>query len=81
MAPREKPDTSWQIASTGSMQRQGDEVLYQLTNKYDPSARPQTEFLCKPIRRIMEEKSIKRNHGVGLVEGAMIEKRSLRRNH
>jgi hypothetical protein len=29
----------------------------------------------------MEEKSIKRNHGGGLVEGAMIEKRSLRRNH
>ena len=46
----------------------------------DPSARPQTEFLRKPIRKIMEEKSIKRNHGGGLVEGAMIEKRSLR-NH
>ena len=49
--------------------------------KNDPSARPQTEFLCKPIPRIMEEKSIKRNHGGGVVGGAMIEKRSLRRNH
>ena len=48
-------------------------------NYHDPSARPQTEFLCKPIRRIMEEESIKRNHGGGLVGGAMIEKRSLRR--
>ena len=34
----------------------------QIYTKNDPSTRPQTEFLCKPIRRIMEEKSMTRNH-------------------
>jgi hypothetical protein len=37
-------------------------ITYSITMLYDPSTRPQTEFLCKPIRRIMEEKSMTRNH-------------------
>ena len=45
----------------------------------DPSARPQTEFLCKPIGRIMEEKSMTRNHGGEVIGRAIIEKESLRR--
>ena len=28
----------------------------------DPSARPQTEFLCKPIQEVMEQESLTRNH-------------------
>ena len=45
----------------------------------DPSARPHTEFLCKPIRKIMEEKSMTRNHRGGMIGRGIIEKESLRR--
>ena len=41
---------------------------------YDPSARPQTEFLCKPIWRIMQEKSITRNHGGGIIGREIMQK-------
>ena len=47
--------------------------------KNDPSARPKTELLCKPIRRIMEEKSMTRNHGGGIIGRGIMEKASLRR--
>ena len=47
---------------------------------YDPSTRPQTEFLCKPIRRIMEEKSMTRNHEGGIIGRGIIEKESLGRH-
>ena len=44
----------------------------------DPSTRPHTEFLCKPIRRIMEEKSMTRNHEGEIIGRGIIEKGSLR---
>ena len=43
----------------------------------DPSARPQTEFLCKQIRRIMEEKSMTTTHAGGIIGRGTIEKESL----
>jgi hypothetical protein len=43
------------------------------------SARPQTEFLCKPIRRIMEDEGMTRSHGGGIIGRGIIEKESLRR--
>ena len=52
-----------------------------ITQTHDPSTRPQTEFLCEPIREIMKEKLMTKNHGEGVIGGAIIEKRSLRRNH
>ena len=44
----------------------------------DPSVRPQTEFLCKPIRQIMEERSMTRNHEGEIIGRGIIEKGSLR---
>ena len=43
------------------------------------SASSQTEFLCKPLRRIMKEKSMTRKHGGGIIGRGIIEKESLRR--
>ena len=74
-------DRSVMYKSTSDSVSAGEAARHVVGVLYDPSARPQTEFLCKPIRRIMEEKSIKRNPGGGLVGGAMIEKISLRRSH
>jgi hypothetical protein len=51
-----------------------------LIKKKDPSTRPSTEFLCKPIRGIMEEKSMTRNLEGGIIVRGIIEKESLRRH-
>jgi hypothetical protein len=45
-----------------------------------PSTKPQTEFLCKPIRGIMEEKSMTRNDEGGVIVRGIIEKESLRKH-
>ena len=47
-------------------------------NPHDPSARPQTELLCKPASRIMQEKCMTRNHGGDVIGIGIIEKESLR---
>jgi hypothetical protein len=47
----------------------------------DPSTRPQTEFLCKPIGTIMKERSMTSNHDGETIGRGIIEKESLRRNH
>ena len=46
--------------------------------KNDPSVTPQTELVCKPIRRIMEEKSMTRHHGGKIIGRGIIERESLR---
>jgi hypothetical protein len=54
-------------------------VLVSTKPENDPSARTQTELLCKPIRRIKEEKSMTRNHGGGIIGRGIIKKEPLRR--
>ena len=53
-------------------------VAFYILPKYDPSANPRTEILCKPIGGIMEEEAMTRSHGGGIIGRGSIEKESLR---